>query len=137
MTAPYSGSCLCGAITYRVHGGLRDVIACHCHQCRKTSGNFVAASAALRSELEIVGAPVWFESSSTAKRGFCGTCGSNLFWDGGGDKISIFAGTLDGAPDIQLAAHIYCADKGSWYEINDDLPKADTVAPDWKKRHSS
>ena len=30
-----SGSCLCGAVTYEVHGPLRNVVARHCKQCRK------------------------------------------------------------------------------------------------------
>ncbi|HGG64526.1 MAG TPA: GFA family protein, partial [Rhodobacteraceae bacterium] len=37
-----TGGCLCGAVTYVVNGPLRDVIACHCTQCRKSSGHHVA-----------------------------------------------------------------------------------------------
>jgi hypothetical protein len=33
-----SGSCLCGAVTYEVHGPLRNVVACHGKQCRKQTG---------------------------------------------------------------------------------------------------
>ncbi len=108
----HQGSCLCGAVTYRVTGPLRPVIACHCGQCRKHSGHHVAATSAAREGVAIVGEPKWYASSETARRGFCGTCGSNLFWDGAGANLSIFAGTLDGATGLQIAGHIYCADKG-------------------------
>ncbi len=67
----------------------------------------------------------WFQSSKSARRGFCGACGSNLFWDGAGANLSIFAGTIDGATGLHIAGHIYCADKGDYYEICDGLPLAD------------
>lgn len=124
-----TGGCLCGAVSYQVDGDLRPVVACHCSQCRKTSGHHVAATAALRHDLKILGTVKWFASSDHARRGFCPVCGSNLFWDAGGDSVSIFAGTLNGTSGIKLAAHIYCADKADYYEITDDLPKADGWDP--------
>jgi hypothetical protein len=62
----------------------------------------------------------WYKSSERAKRGFCQICGSTLFWQGTGrDYIAIAAGTLDGATGITIAGHIFCADKGDYYEILD------------------
>lgn len=122
-----TGSCLCGAVRYRVTGRLRPVIGCHCTQCRKTSGHYVAASAAARDSVAVTGAVTWYASSPGARRGFCAICGSNLFWDGPGSHLSIFAGTLDGDPGVRLAGHIHCADKGTYYEISDGLPQAEGV----------
>ena len=124
------GGCLCGAVTYTVNGPLRPVVACHCEQCRKTSGHHVAATSANRQDIRIAGEVTWYRSSDTARRGFCGLCGSNLFWDGGGENLSIFAGTLDGATGLQTAGHIFVADKGDYYEIADDLPQAAQDDPD-------
>ena len=31
----HHGSCLCGQITYQIHGELTDVLNCHCSMCRK------------------------------------------------------------------------------------------------------
>lgn len=131
MTDAHSaqGGCLCGAVTFRVSGPLRPVIACHCRQCRKTSGHHVAATSALREDVAITGDVTWYRSSDTARRGFCGTCGSNLFWDGPGTHLSIFAGTIDAPTGLQLAAHIFCADKGDYYDIAGDLPCADQDDP--------
>ncbi len=112
-----TGGCLCGAVTYVVDGPLRPVVACHCTQCRKTSGHHVAATSARREDITVTGDPVWYQSSETARRGFCGICGSQLVWDGGGANLSIFAGTLDGETGLTLAGHIFCADKGDYYEI--------------------
>ena len=46
MRPRQTGGCLCGAVRYRVAGPLRDVVACHCAQCRRSSGHFAAATAA-------------------------------------------------------------------------------------------
>ena len=120
-----AGGCLCGKVAYQVNGPLRPVIACHCVQCRKTSGHHVAATSCARGDIAVKGDVTWYQSSPTARRGFCDACGSNLFWDGAGENLSVFAGTLDGATGLQLAGHIFCADKGDYYEITDDVPKAD------------
>ncbi len=119
MTPEATGSCLCGAIRYAVFGPLRPVIGCHCTQCRKTSGHHVAATAADPTHVSITGTPRWFRSSEAAERGFCPTCGSNLFWRRPG-HLSIFAGTLDThGEDLTLSGHIFYADKGRYYEIAD------------------
>lgn len=125
-----TGSCLCRAVTYAVSGPLRPVVACHCQQCRKTSGHHVAATSAHREDVRIDGQVQWYQSSETARRGFCPTCGSNLFWDGPGANLSIFAGTLDAPTGLKLVGHIYCADKGDYYELTDDLPKAAVRNPE-------
>ena len=124
-----TGSCLCGGITYSVTGPMRPVIACHCTQCRKTSGHHVAATSAPRGVIRITGEVRWFQSSGTARRGFCPVCGSNLFWDGPGANLSIMAGTLDGATGLKTRGHIFCADKGDYYEIADGLPQAPADDP--------
>ena len=109
---------------------MRPVIACHCAQCRKTSGHHVAATSAARENIEISGEITWFQSSDRARRGFCPVCGSNLFWDGAGANLSIFAGTLEGPTGLELAGHIYCRDKGDYYQIADGLPQAEGRDPD-------
>lgn len=123
------GSCLCGAVRYSVSGPLRPVIACHCAQCRKTSGHFVAATSAPRESVAIEGAVRWFQSSPAARRGFCPACGSSLFWDGPGANLSIHAGTLDAPTGVALAGHIFCESKGDYYEIADNLPTAEADNP--------
>ena len=128
MTA--TGGCLCGAVRYRVMGPLREVVACHCQQCRRSSGHHVAATSAERADIEIAGTVTWYASSRWARRGFCGVCGSNLFWDRiGGPRLSISAGTLDGPTGLRLKGHIFVADKGDYYAIADGLPQAQTADP--------
>jgi hypothetical protein len=64
-------------------------------------------------------------SDANARRGFCGECGSSLFWDAPGRRtISIGAGTIDGPTGLQVASHWYVSQAGDYYELPDDgLPR--------------
>jgi len=122
----HTGGCLCGAVRYETRGALRDVIACHCSQCRRTSGHYFAATAVVNENLTLTEdrGLKWFQSSDNARRGFCSECGSSGFWEvQGKGRTSICAGTLDNANDIKLAGHIFIEDKGAYYEIDDGLPR--------------
>ncbi|HXZ60670.1 MAG TPA: GFA family protein [Steroidobacteraceae bacterium] len=121
-----TGGCLCGAVRYTVAGPLRPVVLCHCTQCRRSTGHFMAATAARHGDFRCSAAPElrWYESSDAARRGFCSHCGSTLFWQAHGrDYISIAAGTLDGATGLSSACHIHVADKGDYYSIGDGVPQ--------------
>jgi hypothetical protein len=125
-TTPRTGGCLCGAVRYTVNGPLRAVVLCHCTQCRRNTGHFMAATAARHRDFRMDSAAElrWYESSGEARRGFCGRCGSTLFWQAGGrDYVSIAAGTLDGDTGLKSACHIYVGDKGDYYSIEDGLPQ--------------
>ncbi len=122
----HQGSCLCGVITFKVTGPLTPATACHCTQCRKQSGHVWASTNTAESALTVHGSEhlTWFQSSPDAKRGFCNSCGSALFWNHTGeDHISVAMGAFDPPVDIKLAKHIFVADKGSYYEIADGLPQ--------------
>ena len=123
----HAGGCLCGAIRYEVAGPLRPVVFCHCTQCRRSTGHFLAATAArLRNFRVLADAELrWYDASDSARRGFCGRCGSTLFWQPNGrDYISIAAGTLDGDTGLRGVQHIYVADKGDYYSIDDGVPQS-------------
>lgn len=121
-----NGSCLCGAVRFKVDGRMRQIVACHCGQCRKQTSHFFASTNAQSGDvtfLETRGLK-WFASSENAERGFCSECGSLLFWRGkAGSTLSISAGSLDGKTGLFICEHIYVADKPDWYEITDDKPQ--------------
>ena len=115
-----TGSCLCGAVKYEVHGPLRAVVACHCEQCRKQTGTYMSATSAKDSDLKLIEdrGLKWYRSSDSAARGFCAECGSVLFWKGDGrDYTAITAGSLDGPSGLSLEGHIFCESAGDYYEI--------------------
>ena len=114
-----TGSCLCGAVRFDVQN-LRDVVACHCLQCRKTTGNYMSATAANNADLKMTETRglKWYRSSDTAQRGFCQDCGSVLFWKGDGrDYTAITTGSIDGKTGLKLMGHIFCESAGDYYGI--------------------
>lgn len=124
--ATHTGGCLCGAVRYRVSGPLREVIACHCSQCRRTSGHYAAMTSADEKQLHLepTDALIWYRSSESAERAFCGRCGSNLFWRRHNARIiSITAGSLDAPTHLTIGEHIFVADKSDYYEITDGRPQ--------------
>ena len=132
VVVPANGSCLCKAVTYEVEGPLRSVINCHCNQCRKWTGHFVAATAAWKRDLRIYDPHnqlTWFQSTEQARRGFCRRCGSSLFWQSNNlETTTILAGTLDGATGLKTEAQIYVEEKGDYYTLGEPeasiLPKS-------------
>jgi hypothetical protein len=121
MTA--GGRCLCGAVRFEVDGPLRDVVVCHCGECRRWAGHVWATSSAQRDEVRILGegALRWIdspESETHARRGFCGECGSSLFWEAPGrDTISFSAGALDPPTGLRTVKHIYTEYAGDYYDL--------------------
>ena len=117
-----AGSCLCGTVRYRVPDEFRYALICHCSQCRKTSGHFVAASQALSDDIQMVESSTlkWYRSSPEAERGFCSRCGGNLFWRPDRREppvTSIMAGTLDAPTGLRIIQHIFVQDKSDYYEV--------------------
>ncbi len=125
-TIPHKGSCLCGAVQFNVTGPLRDILYCHCEQCRKTSGHHFAATGC-QDELLLITEDrglKWFESSERAKRGFCCECGSSLFWKHKKlDYTTILAGSLELPTNLKARAHIFVKDKADYFDLKDGLPQ--------------
>lgn len=124
----HKGSCLCQSVSYEIDGPLRPVVGCHCVQCRKTSGHFVAATQGYWERLRFTRKEglAWYRSSDTASRGFCNLCGSSLFWRRhDNEMISISAGTLEDPTGLQMSCHIHAGAAGTYYRLDDGLPQLD------------
>jgi hypothetical protein len=122
----HKGSCLCGAVRFEVAGDLKAPDACHCRQCRKHTGHFLASTDVPRSSLTVHGAEhvAWYASSEKVRRGFCSRCGSTLFWDPvHRDWTGIAMGAFDTPTRTHLGMHIFVAEKGDYYDIADGLPQ--------------
>ena len=125
MSRVIEGGCDCGGVRYRVRGKLRDIIACHCEQCRRTSGHFVTATACRRGNFDLIKSDTlkWYTAVPGYRRGFCSVCGSSLFFEQeGGERVSIAAGSLDEPQGLKIAAHIFAAEAGDYYRIDDAVP---------------
>ena len=75
----------------------------------------------------------WIESPESdrhARRGFCGECGSSLFWQpADSDHVNVAVGTLHPPTGLPIAGHWYTRQAGDWDTIPDDgLPRDDDLA---------
>lgn len=122
----HRGSCLCGAVRFEVDAALPPPDACHCAQCRKFSGHFFVSTDVPKETLVVSGSENvrWYQSSEKARRGFCATCGSSLFWEPlAREWIGIAMGAFEQPTRTNVKDHIYVAEKGDYYELTDSLPR--------------
>ncbi len=124
------GQCLCGAVRFRVEPPLRDVLVCHCVECRRWHGHVSAMTSVQREQLTFVDERglAWIDSPDSdahARRGFCRECGSSLFWQpADGSAVAIAAGTLEPPTGLKLAGHWYVSQASDYYELPDHgLPR--------------
>jgi hypothetical protein len=120
----HQGSCLCGGVKFEIDAEFAPAIACHCTMCRKVTGHYFASSDVPRAALRVSGEVSWYASSEKVRRGFCGRCGSTLFWDPiKKDRVAVALGTLDTPTQTRLKMHIFVAHQGDYYDIGDGLPQ--------------
>lgn len=130
-----TGQCQCGAVTFQSKGPWRDIIACHCEECRRTTGHFWAATAVPQEALEITNDAglKWFRASDVARRGFCTGCGASLFYQHDSkDYIAIGAGCLDGVSGLKLVEEVFTHEKGDYYDLSPDLKHSAAWSDAWK-----
>jgi hypothetical protein len=124
-----SGSCLCGAVRWRIDGAPTPFAHCHCSVCRKAHGtSFATYMTAPGSSLEWLSGDeqvATYESSPRFVRRFCRTCGSVL--PGVAPDGHVFAppGSTEGDPGVRAKIHIFVASKAPWFDITDDLRRFD------------
>ncbi len=121
------GRCLCGACGFELSGAPKWVGHCHCQSCRRaTASPFTTWIGQDDGTWRFIGTPpVHFSSSPGVTRGFCGTCGSPMFfrsqrWPG---ETHFYAALLDDPAAVQPKAHYHSAERLSWVHLSDDLPR--------------
>lgn len=130
------GSCLCNGITYEISGKPLRSAHCHCSRCQRGRSAAHASNSFYklddfrftRQEVSIVDYRV--PDAKYFGIAFCSRCGGNV------PRISkergavvVAAGALDTDPGVQPAMHIYVADKASWFEITDTIPRFEASPP--------
>lgn len=126
LSLPANGGCQCGAVRYEFSVTPIDAAYCHCRMCqRATGGAFGVYATVPRESFKFVeGEPTYFASSSVARRGFCGKCGTPLTFEYTASKnISFTIGSFDEPDALPPGEHVGCESQVSWLHIADDLPK--------------
>lgn len=131
----YTGSCLCGAIRFEIDGPIRNIVYCHCSQCRKaqgsafaTNGIVMATDFKLCSGLNELTA---YESTPGQTKYFCKTCGSSIMSKTQSipAQIRVRLGTIESDIEERPMAHIFATSKANWEEIAGDLPQYESYEP--------
>ncbi len=122
-----TGGCQCGRVRYAAEGVPFNETACHCGQCRRSTGApFAAWFTVKRDAMRWLGeAPRRYASSPRAERGFCPHCGSSLTYEGRvhPDDIDLAMASLDVPDALAVKDHLYVADKLPWVRLADGLPQ--------------
>ena len=126
----FSGSCLCGAVTYEADCEIQRIVNCHCLDCQQATGSvhttllFVAEEA-----VKIKGYPSSYthmaDSGSTMVKRFCSSCGTQLFSMNSRRQgaIGIRAGTISQKHIVKPQLNIFCDSAVASTPMDDKLPK--------------
>ncbi|MDD9851122.1 MAG: GFA family protein [Gammaproteobacteria bacterium] len=123
------GGCLCGGVRFSLPQAMTDAGICHCGQCRRWGGGAgVVCVDAPGATLESADTLRWHRTSEHSERGFCGSCGTPLFWRGattgdGGAITEFCAGALQDDRNITVSRHIYVDDKPAYYDMAGDAER--------------
>ena len=121
-----SGSCLCKNITFFLKN-TREVVNCHCEECRKFHGNYAAFTKVKLKDIYIFNEDKlkWYQlKKNHAKRGICSNCGSSLFWQPNDDSgICVSAGTLDTPTELKTTRNIYTNNASDFYTLDEEIEK--------------
>ncbi|MBN8840178.1 MAG: GFA family protein [Sphingomonadales bacterium] len=121
-----SGHCHCGAVTWQANGEPQHHALCHCEDCRRWSGAPLVGWIAFDDkDVTIAGETRAYQSSATATREFCATCGTGLFYRNPTmlpGIIDIQSGTMDDPEAVPPGAHIMVRHRLGWTQEMDKLP---------------
>ena len=122
MSERIEGQCLCGEVQVTAEVDAPRLRACHCDMCRRhTSGAFFSLET-VPDSVRVTGPAQSYASSDWAERGFCGTCGSTLWYATAGGR-NLAAGLFENAGGGTLKVEFFA----------DMCPQGYALAGDHKK----
>jgi hypothetical protein len=130
-----SGRCLCGDVRFEARLPSRWVAHCHCTMCQRSGGSAFMTWVGLDEGQcridDALGRLRWFQSSDLAERGFCGRCGSSLFFRSGRwpGELHVTLANFNGPVDRAPQAHVFWDTHVDWVRLDpaDGLPRKGAV----------
>ncbi|MBC8404078.1 MAG: GFA family protein [Planctomycetes bacterium] len=128
MKKKLTGRCSCGGVKFEVQLPAKFVAHCHCNNCRRAHGAGFVTWAGFKDEqfVLISGRETLNEyaTETDATRGFCGECGSPMFfssprWAG---EIHVAVAVIDGDLEQLPTACVYADRAPNWCPAPADLP---------------
>lgn len=131
-----SGKCLCGAVSYSTAATPLFAGNCHCNDCKKSSGSGYSPTMFFPADaVSITGEVKYFASEGSSgkkvSRGFCPTCGSQVFGKPASapGMLAIRAGSLDDTSQYEPQMDIFTSHAVAWDAMDDGLPKFIKMPP--------
>ena len=124
-----TGSCLCGRLRFNATLPTLWVAHCHCSLCQKNAGAAFVTWAGFKEADVVIDDPEhalkWYSATENAYRGFCGVCGSTVFfksarWPG---QLHLTVVNLHGPLDKAPQMHVNWDGRQPWLAQADQLPR--------------
>ena len=131
----YKGGCLCGRIRFTISGGIRNIVYCHCSQCRKAQGSAFATNGIVEADKFKIesgeDALTAYAATPDQSKYFCRHCGSPIMSKRKSvpNEVRVRLGTIESAISERPQAHIFVTSKANWEEITGDLPQYEEYEP--------
>ena len=131
----YKGGCLCGKVRFEITGGIRNIVCCHCSECRKAQGSAFATNGVVDTDKFIIKTGredlTGYQYTAVQTKYFCKHCGSPIMSVNTTrpDVVRIRLGTIESDINEKPTAHIFATSKANWENITDDLPRYETYEP--------
>ena len=132
MTMGHEGGCLCGQVRFTIAAEPVGARMCWCRDCQRIASgsptvNVLFPEDAARFEGDMGTFRMTADSGNTVERGFCRTCGAQIYSrtvePAGTQPIRIRAGTLDDPALVAPTAYIWAASAPSWAPFDPALPR--------------
>lgn len=125
-----TGGCLCGQVRFEADEPPSGARMCWCRDCQRIASgsatiNVLFAEQAVRYTGEIAVMRMVADSGNTVERGFCPSCGAQMFSKtvpSRGLPMRVRAGTLDDPELMPPSAVIWADSAPSWAVLDPALP---------------
>ncbi len=128
MPKPITGRCRCGAVSYSCAAEPITSVTCSCEDCKVFYGGAMSANLVLpRAAVEIRGQTTYFkvkgDSGQEVSRGFCQTCGTQMFGLPGiaPQLLAVTAGTLDDRKHFKPEMNVFQSNAWPWLHFDQDI----------------
>lgn len=126
-TRSINGRCNCGAVCFTGLAKEGAVSVCHCDMCRRWSSGPYLSISCRDMCFEGEQAITVVRSSDWAERGFCGRCGSNIYYHLVGTiEYQIAVGTLDDQSNLHLELQVFTDRRPPFYSFAEKTKCMDT-----------
>ena len=126
-----TGTCLCGAVRYRITSDPVATRICWCRDCQRLSANGSVNMIVATPDIEITGETGEFTNSADSgnhmRRRFCPGCGTHLFVNSSArpQLTAVRAGTLDDPSSVRPTVNIWASSAPVWACMDPDLERVE------------